>query len=140
MPLPELPRGPRGRELSEARRFVVAEHSLPDGSLHYDLMLEAGEVLVTLQLEQAPGPDEVRGTRSFDHRLRYLDYEGPISGDRGSVRIWARGSARDLQGTPRSEAFRAEFKPEPPAPLSGCFGWEAGPEGLSFGPRPEPEA
>ena len=27
-----------------------------------------------------------------DHRLAYLDYEGPISGDRGSVTRWDRGT------------------------------------------------
>ena len=27
-----------------------------------------------------------------DHRLAYLDYEGPISGGRGSVTRWDRGT------------------------------------------------
>ena len=31
-------------------------------------------------------------TRNFDHRLIYLDYEGPISGGRGSVRRLDGGS------------------------------------------------
>jgi hypothetical protein len=32
-----------------------------------------------------------------DHRLAYLDYEGPIAGDRGSVSRWDWGTYQVLQ-------------------------------------------
>jgi hypothetical protein len=35
---------------------------------------------------------DISAEKTFDHRLMYLDYEGPISGDRGSVVRWDAGS------------------------------------------------
>jgi hypothetical protein len=72
-------------------RFVVLEHDQPE--LHWDLMLEGDGVLRTWRLGAPPEPGKtVRATPSFDHRLVYLDYEGPISGGRGCVRRWDRGT------------------------------------------------
>lgn len=65
-------------------RFVILEHDHPE--LHWDLMLEAGAVLWTWRLSAPPGiAQRIHALRTFDHRTLYLDYEGPISGDRGSV-------------------------------------------------------
>jgi hypothetical protein len=53
---------------------------------HWDLMLECGAVLRTWRLAEFPRAGaEIAATAVFDHRLVYLDYEGPISGGRGSV-------------------------------------------------------
>ncbi len=72
-------------------RFVILEHDHPE--LHWDLMLEAGPVLRTWRLEGPPAPGRAVGaTPSFDHRPAYLDYEGPVSGGRGRVRRWDRGT------------------------------------------------
>src|SRR5437764_23550 len=72
-------------------RFVILEHDHP--RLHWDLMLEAGEVLRTWRLLAAPeGSSAVAAEPSFAHRLLYLDYEGPVSGDRGQVHRWDHGS------------------------------------------------
>jgi hypothetical protein len=66
------------------------EHDYPE--LHWDLMLEADQVLRTWRLAALPQPAQiVKAAASFDHRLLYLDYEGPISGGRGSVRRWDSG-------------------------------------------------
>jgi hypothetical protein len=72
-------------------RFVILEHDHPE--LHWDLMLERGPVLWTWRLPSPPrlGPS-MRVERTFDHRLIYLEYEGPISGDRGAVERWDRGT------------------------------------------------
>jgi len=60
-------------------------------------MLEAGDVLQTWRLIQAPQPGlAIPAEKSFDHRLMYLDYEGPISGDRGAVTRWDQGSYETL--------------------------------------------
>ncbi len=69
-------------------RFVILEHDHP--IVHWDLMLEAGEVLhawrLALPPEQHAGP--IDATELGDHRIAYLDYEGPVSGDRGTVKRW----------------------------------------------------
>ena len=73
-------------------RFVVLEHDRP-GGLHWDFMLETGSVLATWALAQAPdSADSVPAERLADHRTAYLEYEGPISGGRGSVTQWDRGT------------------------------------------------
>lgn len=92
----------------EPRRFVIQHHQLPDGE-HWDLMIEAGDVLWTWQLgspPQALGRDPVPALRIGDHRKAYLTYEGPISGDRGRVQIAERGTCRILEET--ETLFRLE--------------------------------
>jgi hypothetical protein len=72
-------------------RFVILEHDHP--VLHWDLMLEVGDVLRTWRLAAAPAPGgEVRAEALGNHRHLYLDYEGPVSGNRGHVHRWDAGS------------------------------------------------
>lgn len=70
-------------------RFVILRHETPSGherGPHFDLMLEAGGVLRTWSLLELPAEGKViQGEALPDHRLAYLDYQGPVSGDRGSV-------------------------------------------------------
>jgi hypothetical protein len=74
-------------------RFVVLEHDSPRG-LHWDLMLEtAAGVLATWALPQPPGPGLTLEAEALpDHRPAYLDFEGPISSQRGSVICWDQGT------------------------------------------------
>jgi hypothetical protein len=75
-------------------RFVVQEHTTPDG-VHWDLMLEKGDVLTTFRLEQPPevvSVSTVQATKIFDHSLRFLTYEGPVQKGMGQVRIVERGT------------------------------------------------
>src|SRR4051812_6314148 len=66
-------------------RFAVLAHDHP--APHWDLFLEAGPVLRSWRLR---GPlaagSEVPAEAAPDHRLMYLDYEGEVSGGRGTVR------------------------------------------------------
>ena len=72
-------------------RFVLLEHRW--NGVHWDLMLEAGPQLRTWALEHLPVPEtDIPATSLPDHRVLYLDYEGPISNDRGSVRRVDRGT------------------------------------------------
>jgi hypothetical protein len=72
-------------------RFVILEHDHPE--LHWDFMLEANAVLRTWKLSAPPQVGQaVSAESSFDHRLVYLEYEGAISGDRGSVVQWDAGT------------------------------------------------
>ncbi|MHC4605436.1 MAG: DNA polymerase ligase N-terminal domain-containing protein [Planctomycetota bacterium] len=72
-------------------RFVIQHHvGAPDGD-HYDLMLEEGDSLMTWKIG-APAFTRLQSSnRIEDHRKKYLDYEGEVSGDRGKVAIWDRG-------------------------------------------------
>jgi DNA polymerase Ligase (LigD) len=81
------------REQEPGRRFAILTHDHP--FFHWDLLLEVGEVAWTWRLLDEPGPDrEIRAERIGDHRLLYLDYEGPVSGDRGRVARWDAGTYR----------------------------------------------
>ncbi len=68
-------------------RFVILHHRV-GGSEHWDLMLEHGGVLLTWQLFTEPVDASclpMKAKRIGNHRKAYLDYEGPISNDRGYV-------------------------------------------------------
>jgi len=71
-------------------RYVILLHETPvdyERGTHFDLMLESGEGLLTWSLDQLPSAGTMAiAERLADHRLTYLDYEGPLSGDRGNVR------------------------------------------------------
>jgi hypothetical protein len=71
-------------------RYVILRHEMPPSSgrgTHFDLMLEAGGVLRTWSLPELPVPGQLIQAEALpDHRLAYLDYEGPVSDNRGSVR------------------------------------------------------
>lgn len=74
-----------------SERFALLDHDWP--TPHRDLLLELGGVLRAWRLPaqfdlRAPIPAEAIA----DHCLIYLDYEGPISGDRGVVRRWDGGA------------------------------------------------
>lgn len=72
-------------------QFVILTHDWPD--LHWDFMLEIEATLHTWRLSQLPDSEgRINATRLPDHRLHYLDYEGPVSNNRGCVRRWDRGS------------------------------------------------
>ena len=80
-------------------RFVILHHRLAD-SEHWDLMLEYGDILLTWQLPRVPTGREslpMLARRIADHRTDYLDYEGPVSGNRGMVNRIERGLAEILE-------------------------------------------
>jgi hypothetical protein len=73
-------------------QFVILRHHSPQG-VHFDFMLESGGVLKTWALPRPPvSGEEIECEALADHRLAYLDYEGPVSGGRGSVTRWDRGA------------------------------------------------
>ena len=85
-------------------RFVVQEHTTPEG-VHWDLMLERGDALLTFRLDTPPqqvGRGPIRAVKIFDHPLRFLSYEGPVQQATGRVHIVERGTCRlDEQGEDR---------------------------------------
>ena len=80
-------------------RFVILEHDWPER--HWDLLLEAGEVLRAWRLRAEPGLNRtVPAEANFDHRLMYLDYEGLITSDRGRVVRWDAGTFEWIENEP----------------------------------------
>ncbi|HEV3162430.1 MAG TPA: DNA polymerase ligase N-terminal domain-containing protein [Isosphaeraceae bacterium] len=80
-------------------RFVILEHQWK--GVHWDLMLEVSGGLRTWAIDLPITPDTDLPARFLaDHRLAYLDYEGPISGGRGTVRRWDRGEYEVRAWTP----------------------------------------
>ncbi len=77
-------------------RFVILTHDWPFP--HWDLMLEEEGKLLTWRLLDEPRlGDPLRIEKSADHRLEYLDYCGPVSGNRGAVDHWDSGLLLSLQ-------------------------------------------
>ena len=76
-------------------RYVILLHEMPptaDRSTHWDFMLEDGGSLKTWALASPLQADEeIQSEQLADHRCEYLQYEGPVSGDRGSVTRWDEG-------------------------------------------------
>src|SRR5262249_18973616 len=80
-------------------RFVVLIHDYP--GLHWDFMLENEAILRTWRLARSPDATGMTDAEPLpDHRLAYLDYEGPVSGNRGSVRRFDRGEYALVEETP----------------------------------------
>ena len=77
-------------------RFVILRHETPADSpraSHFDLMLESDGALRTWALPRLPRSGEtIAVERLADHRIEYLEYEGPVSDNRGSVARYDCGS------------------------------------------------
>ena len=91
-------------------RFVLLRHKCHPTDFkpsHWDLMLERQGILLTWELRELPtawtepsqlaSSDSVAARQLADHRLAYLDYEGPVSEKRGSVFCHDRGTYELLQ-------------------------------------------
>ena len=87
-------------------------------------MLEHGESLLTWQLlERLDGPQSLPlpARRINDHRKAYLDYEGPVSGNRGMVQSIDRGAATIIELSDSVCRFRLDG-----SLLSGEFSLDRG--------------
>jgi hypothetical protein len=77
-------------------RYVVLRHDTPPGSprpLHWDLLLTDGPHLRAWALAEEPQAGRpIAAVLLPNHRLAYLDYEGPVSGGRGDVSRWDAGT------------------------------------------------
>ncbi len=72
------------------QRFAVLEHDHP--FLHWDFLLEWGSTALAWRIPaEIFSGRPVSSQRLPDHRLLYLDYEGPVSGGRGTVKQIAAG-------------------------------------------------
>lgn len=94
-------------------RFVLLRHECPpdyEKPSHWDLMLEQGDTLATWELRVLPTSwarlldvrqdstsETVAAIRLPDHRLAYLEIEGPLSENRGEVYQCDRGDYKLLK-------------------------------------------
>jgi len=85
-------------------RYVILRHETPSGyerPCHWDFMLESGNVLRTWALQEEPHRGATVAAEALaDHRLAYLDYEGPVSGNRGRVIRYDEGTYDLVCDTP----------------------------------------
>ncbi|MBM4004311.1 MAG: hypothetical protein FJ295_13670 [Planctomycetes bacterium] len=93
------------RAKSNMLRFAILRHDLDDGSFHFDWMFESqpGSPLRTWSVPELADPGmEFRGPcrRLDDHRAVYLDYQGPLTGQRGAVTRIDQGEFRLLVDLP----------------------------------------
>lgn len=73
---------------AQAKKFVIQEHTTAD-SVHWDLMLESGDTLLTWRLDKNPAEidNTSEAVKIFDHPLKFLTYEGPVNEGKGRVQI-----------------------------------------------------
>jgi DNA ligase D-like protein (predicted 3'-phosphoesterase) len=108
-----------GRRVSTSR-FVVQLHDAT--TLHYDLRIQAGEVLRSWAVPKGPSLDPAVRRLAVpveDHSLEAGDFEGVHEGQRrgtGAVIIWDEGPADVVRDEPGHLAFTAHGRK-----LSGGF-------------------
>lgn len=70
----------------ENRVLEIGAKELRQRGSHWDFMLEHNGVLEAWALDGPPAPKTTRLAQKLPpHRMEYLTYEGPVSGDRGKV-------------------------------------------------------
>ncbi len=90
------------------QRFVILEHDHP--FLHWDFLMQRDDVLASWRLLDPVVTGQWLAAETLpDHRLVYLDYEGPVSHDRGTVKRIASGSY--------VEAFDVALQPNDAGPV-----------------------
>jgi hypothetical protein len=80
-------------------RFAILDHDYPNQ--HWDFLLEDGPSLRTWRLIHEPRSAFVIPAEPLaNHRVMYLDYEGPIGRGRGRVTQWDGGQFEWIVDTP----------------------------------------
>ncbi|MCC6659431.1 MAG: hypothetical protein IT437_00960 [Phycisphaerales bacterium] len=107
---------------------VLLRHDTPDGSAHWDWMIQRlGGGLTTFRVAVRIdlGPACFGAERLPDHREAYLTYEGPVTGDRGSVRRVADGTVVVELDRPDRFIVLGSL-----GPVRGRFAGSRGPDGF----------
>ena len=98
--------------LHSSGRYVILYHQMPaaaDRRSHWDLMFEVSTGLRTWAIETQPKPGLQAAAMALPvHRLEYLDYEGPVSRNRGVVKRIDSGTY--LTGTVDAAVWKIQLK------------------------------
>jgi hypothetical protein len=82
--------------VDDSRRFAILEHRW-DG-VHWDLLIEDGSSLRTWAIDEPIVEGRELPARSLPaHRRAYLEYEGEVSGGRGTVHRWDEGTCEVVE-------------------------------------------
>ena len=116
---------PESRQTSDWRGSVLLRHDVSGVGAHVDWMIAPANpastderVLVTWRIDEATGRALADGippvagfdaVRIADHRYRYLDYEGEVSGGRGRVCRLSQGRVRVFESSPWRFDVEVEF-------------------------------
>jgi hypothetical protein len=101
----------------DERRYVILRHEgIRDP--HFDLMVELapGALLLTWRSPDWPIVRETNLVKLTEHRRLYLEYEGEISGGRGTVRRVAEGTCA-LEWRTRAKGVITLLAPPPPVKI-----------------------
>ncbi|QDT66086.1 DNA polymerase ligase N-terminal domain-containing protein [Calycomorphotria hydatis] len=86
-------------------QFVILTHDHPFP--HWDFMLEDEGKLLTWRILEQPAMNQRLPAEPLpNHRIDYLEYEGPLSGDRGCVTQWDCGTFEWIHNEERSKDIR----------------------------------
>lgn len=92
-------------------RYVILWHEAGPAlgrRSHFDLLFEEGSDARAWCVEQEIKPGQKLTANELPrHRLHYLTYEGPISGNRGTVTRWDSGDYETLMTT--ADCFEARL-------------------------------
>jgi hypothetical protein len=70
-------------------RFVIHKHT-KENDIHWDLMVEQGDILKTWRLENPPeklASQKTKASPIVDHDKKFLTYQGPVNNGKGTVEI-----------------------------------------------------
>ncbi|OQA00391.1 MAG: hypothetical protein BWY69_01737 [Planctomycetes bacterium ADurb.Bin401] len=89
------------KNMPEYKRFVIHKHMRGE-DIHWDLMIEWGDVLKTWRLENPPekltgdfdklSPGKTKATPIQDHDKKFLTYQGPVNNGTGTAEIVDEGT------------------------------------------------
>ena len=71
------------------RRFVIHKHTRGT-DIHWDLMIEWGDVLKTWRLDNPPeklATEKTKATPIKDHDKKFLTYQGPVNNNTATAEI-----------------------------------------------------
>lgn len=75
--------------MPEYKKFVIHKHTRGN-DIHWDLMIEWGEVLKTWRLDNPPeklNSEKTKATPIQDHDKKFLTYQGPVNNGTGTAEI-----------------------------------------------------
>ncbi len=81
-------------DIDNTGKFVIQKHTKID-QVHWDLMLQVGNILRTFRLQLPPKKitnQPCTAVKIFDHHLKFLTYEGAVNEGTGKVKIEDKGT------------------------------------------------